>query len=134
MKAFRLEILISLCFMLISCMGGGTYGTGIQGYGVTDNSKLTPEYTLAGKLIDENNKELSGFKVSIASHAIPIEQSTDLNGKFEVRIQNSGGTPLQFTVTKAEVSLSCDTYISPAGDDRVELNFIVTKGSKLTCP
>ena len=136
MRKIIIKFLIAaaLIIPISACMGGGSFGTGINGYGTQDSQGLSLKYAVLGTLTDLNNKPVSGVIVTVDAGAMHEQATSDKNGKFKIDMKTSSGAPVTFKVNRGGKTAGCTTYVSPAGEDYVTLSFKLSSSNLLVCP
>jgi hypothetical protein len=128
---------LSFCIILLSiqgCLGGGSLGSGVSGYGDSSAPVSQASYEIIGKVLDEQNHPLGNAVISVATSQYTGEAAVDNAGKFKIVVKNLSGSPVTFTLKKSSLHTSCTAYISPAGEESVSLSFKLSHGKTLICP
>lgn len=118
-----------ILLLLPGCLGGGTLATGIgEGFG---GSATSPYYgmrviTVRGRLMDAQQRPLSGIKVTAVSSAGAAEAFSDRDGNFEFALEAVPYSRLELNFESSK--LNSRVFVDAEDQDLMVLEFVLGQG------
>ncbi|MCO6430851.1 MAG: carboxypeptidase regulatory-like domain-containing protein [Deltaproteobacteria bacterium] len=128
---------VAVAFFILSfqgcSLGGGTMGTGLS-YGDVTPKGSNLAFVIEGRLLASSGAPLKGVKVNARTRAGEETAVTGADGRFSLHVEIASGEQVDFIFFTEKGLSSCSSLVSPAGEERVRMEFKRASSGAVTCP